>query len=536
MRSDFQGTKMKKLDINKILTESSHLPTMPAVAKQLLSISEWDDVDLGVVAEIISKDISLSSKILRIVNSPFYGFASEISTISQALVILGLRATRSLTLSFSLLRSFPRDGAGEFDYPGFWTRSLNTAVAARELAVVAGLQTVEEAFLAGLLQDIGVMLIARCAPKRYDFIVSEAEDKLAPSIELERKYLGTDHVEVNKLLFDEWGLPASLCIPILYHHEPAKAASSNDQTDQTALAVRIQHFAGLVGQWLYVSSGEDMLLENLKKLASEYFGLTPKQLEAIMYKVDSVVEQMLEFFDLTTPRPNSYANLLEKANLTLGEIVSEQEHLLRELEAARAEAQKLSEQLRLANNKLLDEARSDALTGLPNRRQFEEFLQKEIERTARYNHPIALLFIDIDDFKSLNDRYGHLEGDSVLKQLAEILRQNVRRSDMMARWGGEEFIAALVETDGAGAQKVAERIRRSIENARIHLDNGVMSLNLTASVGVAVCESPGKLITVNTLIRKADQAMYEAKHLGKNRVYASIEKDEVPHFNIPTVG
>jgi HD-like signal output (HDOD) protein len=358
---------MNKLDANKLLTESSRLPTMPEVARQLLSISEWEDVDLKDVAEIISKDISLSSKILRVVNSPFYGFPHEIGTISQALVILGLRATRSLTLSFSLLRDFSSDRAEAFDYSGFWTRSLNTAIAARELARVCGMQAVEEAFLAGLLQDIGVMLIARCAPERYKPILSEAEDKLAPPLELERKHLGTDHVEVAKLLLEKWGLPASLCIPIMYHHAPANTASSNDQM---VLAVRIQHFAVLVGRWLYASSDEDTLLEDLKRLASEHFGLNPKQLEAIMYKVDSVAEQMLEFFDLAAPRPNTYAYLVEKANFSLGNIVSEQERLLRELEAARAESQKLSEQLRLANNKLLDEARNDTLTNLPNRRQF----------------------------------------------------------------------------------------------------------------------------------------------------------------------
>jgi len=510
------GTGMiKGLDVKKLITESSHLPTMPAVAKELLSISEWENVDLDKVATIISKDVSLSSKILSVVNSPYYGFPHQISTISQALVILGLRATRSLTLSFSLLKVSPRQRTSQFDYAGFWMRSLNTAIAAQELALFTGHGNEEEAFLAGLLQDIGVMVIARCAPEEYGPVLENSRDKLAPPIEMEKATLGVSHVEVAKQLFDKWNLPPSLCTPVLYHHAPEEAKRADEHA---MLSIRIQSFAGRVGEWLYSFDSDNTSLKELRDLASDFFDITPRELEALMYRVDSRIEEMSDLFDLSVSRPNTYAHLLEEANLTLSDIVSEQEHLLRELETAKMEAQQLTEQLRMANSRLLDEVRRDVLTGLANRRWFEEFLQSELERSRRYKHPMALLFIDVDDFKLINDEYGHLEGDFALKQVATILRDQVRASDIVARYGGEEFVVMLIETDNSDARLTAERVRCSIEETTICLCNGTMPVNLTVSIGIAAWNPPDASANIGACMERADNAMYEAKRAGKNCV------------------
>ena len=505
------------LNVKKIMTESSHLPTMPAVAKELLSISEWENVDLDKVATIISRDVSLSSKILSVVNSPYYGFPRQISTISQALVVLGLRATRSLTLSFSLLKMSPRQRTSQFDYAGFWTRSLNTAVAARELALFTGHGNEEEAFLAGLLQDIGVMVIARSAPEEYGPVLENSRDRLAPPIEMEKATLGVSHVEVAKHLFDKWNLPPSLCTPVLYHHAPEAAEKADEHT---MLSIRIQSFAGHVGEWLYSFDSDNASLKELRDLASEFFDISPRELEALMYRVDSRIEEMSDLFDLSASRPNTYANLLEEANLTLSDIVSEQEHLLRELETAKMEAQKLTEQLRIANSRLLDETRRDVLTDLANRRWFEEFFQSELERSRRYEHPLALLFIDVDEFKLINDEYGHLEGDFALKQVATILQGQVRASDIVARYGGEEFVVVLIETDDFNARLIAERIRRSIEETAIPLCDGKNPVTLTVSIGIAAWNPPDKSASIDVCMEKADRAMYKAKRAGKNCVSA----------------
>ncbi|RJP15262.1 MAG: GGDEF domain-containing protein [Candidatus Abyssobacteria bacterium SURF_5] len=506
---------IQEVQIKKLLMRSSKLPTIPAVARQLLSISEWETADLNQVAEIISADISLVSRILRIVNSPFYGFPHKISTISQALVVLGVRATRSLTLSFSLLQMSSAGGGGKFNYAGFWTRSLNTAVAAREFAQAAGLRDMEEAFVSGLLQDIGVLVIGHCAPREYALISRESPDQLAPPLAVERRHLGTDHVELAKHLFEEWKLPHSLLIPVLYHHEPQGLTSTDPQT---MLSINIQYFAGRMGEWLYATHKNGNSFDGLSELALEYFGISQLEFEALMRRIDCRVSEMSELFEVNDTRPTTYANLLEQANQELGRIVHEQERLLRDLEAAKLEAKKLAEQLREANLKLVSESRKDGLTDLANRRHCEEFLDKELKRSLRYGHPISVLFIDIDNFKSINDRWGHLAGDANIKQFAGILKESVRANDLVARYGGEEFLVILVESSSSEAVVAAERIRQAVEQTPFFREDSAVPLFLTASIGIASWMPGDEQIDMRALLGKADEAMYQAKRAGKNCV------------------
>jgi len=161
----------------------------------------------------------------------------------------------------------------------------------------------------------------------------------------------------------------------------------------------------------------------------------------------------------------------------------------------------------------------DGLTGLANRRQCEESLATELARAERLGGPIALVFADLDDFKSVNDRYGHPAGDAVLRELAEVLRENVREIDTAGRWGGEEFLVLLPGTDAAGAARLAERLRTALE-ARTMLTPDGTALRITASFGVAA-QPPAA--GASELVRAADGALYEAKRAGKNRVETAPE-------------
>ncbi|MGH9883432.1 MAG: GGDEF domain-containing response regulator [Pyrinomonadaceae bacterium] len=154
---------------------------------------------------------------------------------------------------------------------------------------------------------------------------------------------------------------------------------------------------------------------------------------------------------------------------------------------------------------------TDHLTGLANRRRFERQLEREVERTQRYSHPFCLLILDIDQFKQVNDTYGHEAGDEVITRIARTLREGTRGIDLAARIGGEEFGVILTETTIQGAAEVAERLRLAIKAAEIP---GVG--HVTGSVGVA--EYPSCAKTARELLACADAAMYKAKREGKNRV------------------
>jgi len=160
-------------------------------------------------------------------------------------------------------------------------------------------------------------------------------------------------------------------------------------------------------------------------------------------------------------------------------------------------------------------AKSDPLTGLPNRREFYSLLVDELQRASRYDRPMSLLWLDLDDFKNVNDRFGHLAGDEVLRRIAVLLRESIRSVDHVCRIGGEEFVVILPEMGLTDAIETGERLRRLVRDTRIELDGGASVAN-TVSIGVAAFPEHGG--TVDALSGAADHAMYDAKHTGRDRV------------------
>jgi diguanylate cyclase (GGDEF)-like protein len=158
----------------------------------------------------------------------------------------------------------------------------------------------------------------------------------------------------------------------------------------------------------------------------------------------------------------------------------------------------------------------DALTGCLNRRAFMERLERELDRVSRYQTEFSVLMIDLDRFKTVNDSRGHLVGDSVLRQMGDLLRREVRSVDLAARYGGEEFVIVLPETDTEGALVFAERLRKRVQQANF-AEMGD-PLNITVSIGVACASSDEDVPTPDSLIERADEALYRAKNQGRNRV------------------
>ena len=168
-------------------------------------------------------------------------------------------------------------------------------------------------------------------------------------------------------------------------------------------------------------------------------------------------------------------------------------------------------------------AMTDALTGLWNRRAFEQTLQREWKRTSRKGSDLSLLLLDLDHFKPLNDRYGHPLGDECLAAVADRINETVRATDVVCRWGGDEIAIILPATDPAGAFNVAEKIRSAIEALRLCAkENSGEWVSVTASIGVATTEAEmsGKITTPKDLFLTADRALYQAKNEGHNRVVA----------------
>jgi diguanylate cyclase (GGDEF)-like protein len=172
-------------------------------------------------------------------------------------------------------------------------------------------------------------------------------------------------------------------------------------------------------------------------------------------------------------------------------------------------------ELKSANEKLRHAAFHDSLTGLYNRQYFKEAIEREILRSDRYGHPLSLVLLDLDQFKTVNDTYGHHCGDVVLKTVGQMIVNGTRRSDIVVRYGGEEFAILLPETALANAVTKAEACRALIGATQMEADGH--RVRLTISAGVATW-NPAQPVTADELIKAADQALYLSKRQGRNRI------------------
>jgi diguanylate cyclase (GGDEF)-like protein len=207
------------------------------------------------------------------------------------------------------------------------------------------------------------------------------------------------------------------------------------------------------------------------------------------------------------------------------DLLSQIEEARREKETYRSkniELRKKINDLELENQRLLNLSQNDALTGIPNRRRFDEYLGIEWMRERRAISYLSLLIIDIDYFKEYNDHYGHLEGDRCLLQVANALKRSLKRpGDFLARYGGDEFVAVLPHTDLAGALSMAEEMRRRVEDIGIIHQYSRASDAVSITLGVATI-IPSEQITIESFIHMADLALYQAKKRGRNQVASFI--------------
>ena len=216
----------------------------------------------------------------------------------------------------------------------------------------------------------------------------------------------------------------------------------------------------------------------------------------------------------------------DEAALLRGIDLGANDYVSRPIEASELQARvriqvkrkRLNDQLRNSVQATMEMAIKDALTGLNNRRYFDNHMQNLFNKATVGNRSLSLVVIDIDHFKQVNDTYGHQAGDDVLKTFAERLLKNIRGKDLVCRFGGEEFIIAMPETDQELAFVVADRIRREISAHPILVANGSVQIAITVSAGVATLDGPNDFIEL--MLKRADEALYEAKRNGRNQVVA----------------
>ncbi len=485
------------------------LPTPPAIAMKILDTLLRTNFSSEDLAHLIEIDPALTIRILGYANSPFYTAANgNVGSVRRAIDVLGINAVRNIALSFSIVDALWDRGTRGFDYDNFWKGSVIRASAASIFATFTACVP-EDAFIVALLADVGKVLMFMARPDDYLMVQREVRDTGARDYDVERRIFTYDHQNIGSETLKSWRMPESIYQPVACHHEsPRKTENCADLRDVIQLAD--------LASKIYVSQASTQYMQRLCSLMKDKYSVNADDAQRIVDEVAPHAANILNSFDMPESQVRPYSALLQQANERLSDLHLEYDHLMRKFEEEKAKSEMLERELREANEKLIELVATDNLTCLRNPRYFHAQLHTEILRAQRYARQIALVLIDIDDFKRVNDTHGHLAGDIVLKSVAGLISGESRSGDTVARYGGEEFAVILPETDLQHAAVFAERVRKKIEMFTVSVDN--RKISVTVSLGVCIYDPRTYQSGKDDFIKAADKALYSSKKSGKNRL------------------
>jgi diguanylate cyclase (GGDEF)-like protein len=489
-------------EIEAHLRSLVNFPSPPGVASHIIELARDPEIEMGKVAKALSMDSALSTKVLRIANSPLYAQRRKSENLRQALVVLGLNATLTLALSFSLVKSLRTGKANGMSHPLYWRRALIAATAARALADALRQSMAEEIFLAGLLQDVGMLALDQAVPDLYRGSESIQRDHAALG-ELEKKRLKVDHAAIGGWLMKKWNLPPRLCHAIEHSHQIDLQVTS----DPARIFDRCVALSGPVAD-LFLNDAQNRRFAETALSAERSVGLDKMAFGQVLGTIGSMLPETEAIFETDILAEQHPELILEQAREAL---MLRNLFALREINTLRAAA----ESSNTRTLELEEETRRDAMTGVYNRAYLDQILAREFDHSSRHKWPLSVAFADLDDFKGINDRFGHQAGDRILQATARILRGNTRETDLIARYGGEEFVVVLPATDAETAHSICERIVTAFQNTAHTI--GAEHARVTISIGCATHGAQISFPSVAEFVKAADQALYTAKLRGRNR-------------------
>jgi diguanylate cyclase (GGDEF)-like protein len=483
-----------------------NLPTLPAVALKVLELTGRPDVSLKQVASVIENDQAIAAKVLRTINSSFYGLSRRCGSIQQALALLGLQTVKGLVLGFSLVKSI--DGGGEkevsFDFLSYWRRCMYSAAAARQIAEITRRCDPEEAFVASLVQDVGMVALWRVFGDRYLQTIDVAGKDHRRLVQVERKSLETDHAAIGGEMLRRWRFPEPIINAVRCHH-----GSSAAPLDSMHIA-RVVELAGLAAAVvLGESEGSQERIDRFRVAAHEWFNIRGAHSLAMLQKISDLAQQLARVF-----------------SLDMGE-VPDVDLILAQAESIRSD-QKLP-QIQLEEEcaaEIRDEI--DPVTGLPDRTVLVRDLDSAFANRSQLGSGtgIGLVVIALDDVRRINERQGPMGADVVLGQVGASIAEAVGRFGRAYRFVGASFAALLPKVDLEQLARVAELCRRKVGETIFRVEGaaGTESMHLTVTCGVAICEGDASIREASgvanrdQLLRAAMVALSDGQQKGRNRV------------------
>jgi len=492
--------------LDRIL-KCERLPSFPAIAARVIEMCGDENVSVCELGEVLSHDTAMSTKILRTINSSFYGLRHRITTVDRAAAMLGLNTVKMLALGFSLVPQLKSMGGEDFDPSIIWKRNLFSAVSAHTIAREVKFPHYEEAFIAGMLQDLGVIVLLQALRAEYVKVLEQAINSHGKLRSLETEVFDLDHTLVGEALAQRWILPPILIASIRQHETP------DDAIEEYQPLVRAIALGAKVADCFICEP--DLKADRVRsyvRYAHQWFDLKPEQASGFLEDIQEGTRELGRLFEIESSSQTCATDLMALANETLSDLSVKAIH----------DATKLAEE----NQQLSNQAHFDPLTSTLNRSGLDAFIQTEFRASVSNGKPLSVIFVDADKFKPINDTHGDLAHNRLLQLVAASMNESIPGGARVGRYGGDEFVMVLPGADNTRAAAVAEKIRKRIEGYKIEY-NGGQALQITISVGVSTYTGSAQQgISEEQLIVSADKAMYAAKATGGNKVFQSPPIDQ----------
>ena len=508
------------------LEKYTRIPSLPTVAVEVLRAFNDPNSSLDQITSIVCKDPAIVGKLLKAANSARFGARGTVTDLKRAVMMMGKNSVTPLVLSFSLSQQAVSSPAHMEQFRLTWLRSFIQATAADVIAGQFGTAAFRgECYTTNLLADIGKLALLRAEPDRYLVCLQRSLSEGASLARIEQDVLGFTHTELSAELLRELGLPDRCIQPIRsINADIQQPGMETERLSLNAVSRTANAVASLicdrtpgVAMMALDSALRDLQLPN------------PLTAENVLELVQTRLSATASMFDIDPPRLPAPSEMLQEALDQLSQFSVASENVTAN---AVVPNELLEENGRLKRRvaDLLQASRTDVLTGVFNRGWLQTQLAERIALHRIRNQALGLAVIDIDHFKKINDTYGHQAGDQVLRSVAQTLQATLRDSDLLGRYGGEEFVVLMDDCTADGLAIVGERLRSRIESQVIEHEKRrivvTVSVGLSGSLVVGPDAEFGRL-----LFAAADTAMYRAKNAGRNRSCIEPFRETDPEFS-----
>ncbi len=497
---------MDKHRVLEIIRKSPKFPSPPSFVRHLCQISFMQNVKAEEILPLLKYH---RDQLIKICRSDFYNVPKEVKKLKELIPAVGSANLRNLVFLVWMLQFKSPGKYDPHNYEELKQHWFLCGAFAQNLGDHLGLSHREDLYLQAILQDIGLLALARTTPEIYRKLESLFPGK-TPLLVAEEEEIGVNHAQLGAEILSEWEFPDNFTGPIALHH-----AIENDPKLESPhkSAAQVIRFADDLARTL-LREKDAPPYSKLENLYTRFFERPSNELPYLIRNTLCKLRGFAENLGLSELKNLSGLRLLKENKDFLERRLIPYEELLDELISTYGKMDHLEMLLEQNETDQMASYFRDGVTGLYNHAYFQETLCKEIAKSIRYEHPVSIIIFDIDGFDLFNQAYGFASGSAILQQIGELLQKGLREADIICRYGADEFAIILPHTGKVQATTAAEKMRKVIRGTAFEDPFRDLRHTLTISLGYTTLEPRIEVVRKEELLDRALEALKQSRKSG----------------------